>query len=96
MENQAPAFDPTANLKAPDAALSLEEQLLFVLEQLRPGLQMDGGDMEYRGFDPATGVVSLHLVGACSTCPMSTITLKWGIEESLKKFIPSVTEVESV
>lgn len=81
---------------APDRNLSLEAQILAVLDQLRPGLQADGGDMEFMGFDAVTGIVTLRLVGACAACPMSQLTLKWGIEETLKRLVPSVTEVEAI
>lgn len=65
-----------------------------VLQRLRPALQMDGGDVEL--VDISDGIVSLRLMGACAGCPMSTMTLKLGIERRLKELIPEVVSVESV
>jgi Fe-S cluster biogenesis protein NfuA len=65
-----------------------------VLEQIRPSLQADGGDVELVGVKD--GVVSLRLTGACGCCPMSTMTLKMGIERILKAKLPEVKEVVSV
>jgi Fe-S cluster biogenesis protein NfuA len=64
------------------------------LEQVRPQLQADGGDLEYVDFD--NGIVKVKLKGACNGCPMSTLTLQWGVENFLKKHVPEVTKVESV
>jgi Fe-S cluster biogenesis protein NfuA len=65
-----------------------------VLEDMRPNIQMDGGDITFVSF--VDGVVSLKLLGACATCPLSLYTLKMGIEERLKEQIPDVVEVVSV
>ena len=73
---------------------NLEEQIKEALEQVRPQLQADGGDLEYVGFD--NGIVKVRLKGACSGCPMSTMTLQWGVENFLKKRIPEVTKVQVV
>ena len=73
---------------------NLEEQIKEALEQVRPQLQADGGDIEYVGFD--NGIVKVKLKGACSGCPMSTMTLQWGVEKFLKKRIPEVTKVQAV
>ncbi len=72
-----------------------EELLKQVLEQIRPNLQGDGGDMEYVGVDDE-GVVSLELQGACAGCPMSQLTLSMGIERILKEHVPGVTRVVAV
>ena len=72
-----------------------EELLKKVLEEIRPNLQADGGDMTYIGVDDG-GVVSLELQGACAGCPMSSLTLSMGIERILKEHVPGVTRVESV
>ena len=72
-----------------------EELLKKVLEEIRPNLQADGGDMTYIGVDD-DGVVSLELQGACAGCPMSSLTLSMGIERILKEHVPGVTRVESV
>ncbi|MCK4773023.1 MAG: NifU family protein, partial [Candidatus Latescibacteria bacterium] len=65
-----------------------------VIESLRPALQMDGGDMEFVGLEE--GTVLLRLTGACAGCPMSTITLKMGIEARLKQVIPEIKGVVAV
>jgi len=66
-----------------------------VLDTLRPFLQADGGDCELVNVTD-DGVVQLRLMGACGTCPSSTMTLKMGIEEQLKQHIPAIKEVVSV
>lgn len=65
-----------------------------VLEKLRPFLLRDGGDCEL--VDVEDGIVKLRLLGACGTCPSSTITLKAGIERALLEEVPGVVEVEQV
>ena len=72
----------------------MNENVEKVLEQIRPSLQADGGDVELVGVKD--GVVSLRLTGACGCCPMSTATLKMGIERILKSKVPEVKEVVSV
>lgn len=62
--------------------------------RVRPAVARDGGDIVYRGFDK--GVVYLHMQGACSGCPSSTATLKNGIENLLKYYVPEVTDVRAV
>ena len=64
------------------------------IESIRPQLQMDKGDVEL--VDVTDGVVKVSLKGACSGCPMSTMTLKNGIERILKEQIPEVKEVVAV
>jgi Fe-S cluster biogenesis protein NfuA len=66
-----------------------------VLNQIRPALQADGGDVELVDVS-AEGVVSVKLTGACGSCPMSTMTLKMGIEKTLMENIPEVKEVVQV
>ncbi len=72
----------------------LKERVQAVLETLRPALQMDGGDAEL--VDVKEGVVLLRLMGACAGCPMSTMTLKMGIEQRMKAEVPEVVSVEAV
>ena len=74
--------------------MSVKEQLVIALENVRPALQMDGGDVELVNFED--GVVYVKLLGACGGCPMSTMTLKLFIEERLKEEVPGVTEVVQV
>lgn len=62
--------------------------------RVRPAVAQDGGDITFHGFDK--GIVYLHMQGACAGCPSSTITLKMGIENLLRHFIPEVTEVRPV
>lgn len=66
-----------------------------VLNMLRPYLQADGGDVELVNITEEN-IVQLRLQGACGTCPSSTYTLKMGIEEQLKQYIPEVVGVEQV
>jgi Fe-S cluster biogenesis protein NfuA len=67
-----------------------------VIEVIRPAIQADAGDIFLRGVDEQTGVVRVELVGACVSCPASTVTLKAGIERILKDRVPGVTEVVDV
>lgn len=67
------------------------EKIESVLEQVRPNLQMDGGDVEFVKYED--GIVYIRLTGACVGCPMSQYTLKLGIEEQLKEQLPEVIEV---
>ncbi|KJS10725.1 MAG: nitrogen fixation protein NifU [Peptococcaceae bacterium BRH_c8a] len=64
------------------------------MDKVRPALQRDGGDVEL--VDVTDGVVKVKLTGACGSCPMSTYTLKQGIERTLKQAIPEVKEVVQV
>ncbi len=72
----------------------MKEKVEAALEEIRPNLQADGGDVELVGVDD--GIVSVKLTGACAGCPMSTMTLKNGIERILRDRIPEVKEVVSV
>jgi Fe-S cluster biogenesis protein NfuA len=64
--------------------------------RIRPAVAQDGGDILFDRFEPATGVVWLHMRGACSGCPSSSATLKSGVENMLKHYVPEVTRVEQV
>ncbi|NSL51726.1 NifU family protein [Calidifontibacillus erzurumensis] len=70
------------------------QQVEEVINKLRPFLQRDGGDCEL--VDVEDGVVKLRLMGACGSCPSSTITLKAGIERALIEEVPGIVEVEQV
>jgi Fe-S cluster biogenesis protein NfuA len=72
----------------------MEAQVLAALEELRPALQQDGGDVEFVGMEE--GVVKVRLTGHCAGCPMSEMTLKMFIEETLKAKVEGVTEVVGV
>ncbi|WP_139490755.1 NifU family protein [Brevibacillus dissolubilis] len=69
-------------------------QVEDVLDKLRPYLQRDGGDVQL--VDVEDGIVKLRLMGACGSCPSSTITLKAGIERALLEEVPGVVEVQQV
>jgi Fe-S cluster biogenesis protein NfuA len=73
----------------------MKEQVQEVLELVRPALQADGGDVELVDVSE-DGLVSVRLTGACGSCPMSTMTLKMGIERTLKEKIAEVKEVVQV
>ena len=73
----------------------LKEKVESALEKIRPSLQADGGDVELIDINDK-GVVKVKLQGACAGCPMSTMTLKMGIERILKQNVPEITGVESV
>jgi Fe-S cluster biogenesis protein NfuA len=72
----------------------MKEKVQQVIDQIRPSLQADGGDVELVDISE-DGVVKVRLTGACKGCPMSQMTLKMGIEKYLKKQIPEVKEVIS-
>lgn len=74
----------------------MRERVEATIEVIRPALQADGGDIVLRNVDPETGVVEVTLVGACGTCPVSTDTLKAGIERILRDRVDGVTEVINV
>lgn len=74
---------------------AFEERVEQTLDTVRPGLRADGGDVELVNVTD-DGVVSVRLTGACGGCPMSTITLKMGIERALMEQIPEVTRVEAL
>ena len=74
----------------------MQAALLEAVEAIRPALQSDGGDMRVLEFDEESGVVDIELLGACGGCPMSTMTLKAGIERILRDRVPGVTTVNAV
>jgi Fe-S cluster biogenesis protein NfuA len=77
----------------PDAEIIVQIKELLDT-RVRPAVAMDGGDIVYRGFQ--NGVVMLQMQGACQGCPSSTATLKMGIENMLRHYIPEVVEVRAV
>ena len=72
----------------------MREKVEAALSRVRPVLQADGGDVEL--VDVSDGVVKLRLTGACAGCPMSTMTLRMGIERVLKEQLPDIKEVVAV
>jgi Fe-S cluster biogenesis protein NfuA len=88
----------------PDSEETYSEEDAEVVEQIkelldtrvRPAVANDGGDIIFRGFNGKTGIVSLYMRGSCAGCPSSAITLKNGIENMLRHYIPEVSAVEAV
>ena len=74
----------------------MEDKIQKVIDEMRPFLQSDGGDMEFVRFDKASGIVHVRFQGACQGCPISHVTLYQGIEKTLKEKIEGVKGVEAV
>lgn len=72
----------------------MKEKVEKALNEIRPSLQADGGDVEF--VDIENGIVKVRLTGACGGCPMSQMTLKQGIEQVVKRAVPEVLSVEAV
>jgi Fe-S cluster biogenesis protein NfuA len=88
----APEANPSAS---PEADNEVEAQIRDLLDtRVRPAVAQDGGDIVFQRFED--GVVYLHMQGSCSGCPSSTATLKMGIENLLRHYVPEVTEVRAV
>jgi len=73
----------------------MKDKVERVLEEIRPYLQAEGGNVELVDVT-SDGVIKVRLTGACGSCPMSTYTLKLGIEQKLKEKIPEIKTVEQV
>ena len=78
-----------------DAAEIVAEIKELIETRIRPAVAQDGGDIVFDRFDVDTGLVMLHMRGACAGCPSSTMTLKQGIENMLRHYVPEVTAVEA-
>ena len=78
-----------------DAAEIVGEIIELIETRVRPAVAQDGGDIVFHRFEPETGTVHLSMRGACAGCPSSTFTLKQGIENMLKAYVPEVTSVEA-
>ncbi len=74
----------------------MKSKIEEVINQIRPSLQADGGNIELVDFDEKTGIVKVKLTGACQGCPMAEITLKEGVEKILKEKVKEVKEVVAV
>lgn len=72
----------------------MKEQVEKILEEIRPNLQADGGDIEL--VDVVDGIVKVRLKGSCAGCPMSQMTLTFGVEKVLKEKLPEIKKVEAV
>ena len=75
---------------------TITERVRSVIDNVRPLLQADGGDIELVGVDESTGVVSVRLQGACRGCPGAQMTLKMGVQRHLQEKIPEIKDVVSV
>jgi len=74
----------------------MKNEVEKILQKIRPGLQMDGGDVELVEVDEKKGIVKVRLMGHCAHCPMSQMTLKMGIEAQIKNEVKGVKEVVAV
>ena len=72
----------------------MRERVEAALEKVRPALRADGGDVEL--VDVNDGVVSVRLTGACGSCPMSTMTLKMGVERAIRQEVPEIKKLVAV
>jgi len=96
-----PLFDSEAEAEAEQVYEGEQADIVREIKELietrvRPAVAADGGDIIFKGFDGGSGTVFLHLQGACSGCPSSAITLKNGIENMLRHYVPEVSAVEAV
>lgn len=92
MDSDTLAATDTAIKEDDSETVAMIKELLET--RIRPAVQDDGGDIEYSGFDPDSGIVRLKMQGACSGCPSSSVTLKSGIENMLMHYVPEVKGVE--
>ena len=74
----------------------MRDRVEAALNEIRPALQADGGSIELVDVDDEEGSVKVRLTGACGTCPMATMTLRFGVEKVLKERVPEVKEVVTV
>ena len=88
--------DPGRSAGNRSTSTIMRDKVEQVITTIRPAIQADNGDIILHGVDEATGVVSVELIGACVSCPASTVTLKAGIERILKDRVDGVTEVINV
>ena len=86
--------DPTEEEEEDDEVVAMIKELLDT--RIRPAVQDDGGDIEFKSFDLETGIVEVEMQGACAGCPSSSATLKGGVENMLMHYIPEVREVVQV
>src|SRR5881394_3565353 len=79
--------------RPPRVVRTMRDQVEQTIDKIRPAIQADGGDIRLHDVNEETGVVTVELIGACVSCPASTVTLKAGIERILKDRVEGVTEV---
>ena len=89
------ASDRSEELYNPGADPELRQQVEGALDMIRPYLMADGGSVRLLDITPDL-VVELELLGACGSCPMSTMTLRAGIEQALKRTVPQISRVEAI
>ncbi len=75
--------------------LTLKQKVEHIINQIRPQLQADGGDIRFVELTP-DNIVKVELQGACGSCPHSKLTLKHGVEATIKKYIPEIKSVEDI
>jgi len=80
--------------KAVNMNETLRKKIEKAIEEIRPNLQADGGDIEFVDFE--NSVARVKLKGACAGCPMSAMTVKWGVENFLRRKVPEIKKVETV
>lgn len=78
-----------------EAPASIRDRIESTLDTIRPALQIDGGDVEFVSLGE-DGVLQLRLTGACGACPISSMTVKRGIERRIRAMVPEVSEVQAV
>ncbi len=88
----ARATTQTQHIQPAEFRSELHQRVAEVLELIRPSIQSDGGDIQLVAVEPS-GRVRIRFQGACLGCPSSTMTLKFGIEENLRRHVAGVTEV---
>jgi Fe-S cluster biogenesis protein NfuA len=79
-----------------EGGVTARDKIEAVLESIRPALRSDGGDVEFIDFDEEDGIVQLRLMGACGSCPVSTMTLKQGIERRIIMAVPEVKGIHAL
>ncbi len=92
----AAAAPSTQSAATSSDAATMEAEIVKVIAAVRPAVQADKGDIELVSIDTETGIVEVELMGACTSCPASSSTLKAGVERIMKDRVPGVTEVVNV
>ena len=95
MPDDVPSPPGSDTTSAPDIDPELRDQIEEALDTIRPYLMADGGSVRLLNVT-SDYVVELELLGACGSCPMSTMTLRAGIEQALKRSVPKIKRVEAV
>lgn len=76
--------------------MTVEERIIAALAEVRPYLKLDNGDVEFVRFEAELGVAELRFTGACASCAMLPMTMRAGIERSLRSVVPEIKRIESV